>query len=257
VKAACATCALATLFAILLALPADAELLVSSLSNDVVKITSSFNGVELVLFGTVESDAADKPLRPSYDLVVTAIGPRQNLATWRKSRVAGIWVNAESRAYRNVPSYLAVLANRPFLDIAGEASLRREEIGLANAALPQQAAATTPADDAFRAAFLRLRKEDGFYFEDPKGVTFLTPNLYRASIFVPAEAQVGSYLVDVKLFADGAVVARSHSAFEIVTVGFEHFMALSAIDHGFLYGLATAAMAMMTGWFASIVFRRD
>ena len=77
------------------------------------------------------------------------------------------------------------------------------------------------------------------------------------AIDVPAEAPVGTYDVDVKLFADGAMIARTNSAFDIVKVGFERFIAGSAADHGLLYGLATAAMAIMTGWFASVVFRRD
>jgi uncharacterized protein (TIGR02186 family) len=88
-------------------------------------------------------------------------------------------------------------------------------------------------------------------------VTFLTPALFRASIPLPAEVPVGTYEVDVKLFADGAMIARTASAFEIVKVGFERFIAGSAADHGILYGFATAAMALMTGWFASVVFRRD
>ena len=90
-----------------------------------------------------------------------------------------------------------------------------------------------------------------------KGLTFLTPNLFRGAIEVPAEAPVGTYDVDVKLFADGAMIARTNSAFDIVKVGFERFIANSAADHGLFYGLATAAMAIMTGWFASVVFRKD
>ncbi|WP_447407653.1 TIGR02186 family protein, partial [Clostridium perfringens] len=31
----------------------------------------------------------------------------------------------------------------------------------------------------------------------------------------------------------------------------------SARQNGFIYGLVTAAMALMTGWMASIVFRKD
>ena len=31
----------------------------------------------------------------------------------------------------------------------------------------------------------------------------------------------------------------------------------NAREHGFLYGLATALLAVLTGWFASVVFRRD
>jgi hypothetical protein len=42
-----------------------------------------------------------------------------------------------------------------------------------------------------------------------------------------------------------------------VKVGFEQFIANSAHNHGWLYGLATALMALMTGWLGSVVFRRD
>jgi uncharacterized protein (TIGR02186 family) len=266
-RAVAARCTLAAWLALSPALPAGAERLVSSLSSNVVQITSSFTGVELVLFGTVENDGAPPPFPPpragegagrgSYDLVATVIGPRQNLVTRRKARIAGIWVNAESRTFLDVPSYAAVLSNRPFESIADAPALAREEIGIAYAALPPGVRAGAPAGDPFREAFLRIERERGLYSETTNGVTFLTPTLFRASIFVPAEAQVGSYGVDVKLFADGAVIARSHSAFEIATVGFERFITGSAIDHGILYGFATAAMAMMTGWFASIIFRRD
>ena len=254
-RAAAARCALAVWLVLTPALPAGAERLVSSLSSNVVQITSSFTGVELVLFGTVEPDAANGPPRPSYDLVATVIGPRQNLVTRRKARVAGIWVNAESRTFLDVPSYAAVLSTRPFESIADATTLAREQIGIANAALLPGAG--TVSDEPFRDALLRIKGDHGLYGENAEGVKFLTPTLFRASIFVPAEAQVGSYAVELKLFADGAVIARSQSSFEIATVGFERFVAGSAVDHGILYGLATAAMAMMTGWFASIIFRRD
>jgi hypothetical protein len=38
---------------------------------------------------------------------------------------------------------------------------------------------------------------------------------------------------------------------------FEQVVSAAAYDHGFLYGLATALMAVATGWLASVVFRRD
>jgi len=34
-------------------------------------------------------------------------------------------------------------------------------------------------------------------------------------------------------------------------------VAESAVNHGLLYGLTAAAMAMVTGWLASVMFRRD
>jgi putative transmembrane protein Alph_Pro_TM len=42
-----------------------------------------------------------------------------------------------------------------------------------------------------------------------------------------------------------------------VKVGFEQFVVEAARDHGLLYGFAAACMALLTGWIASVAFRRD
>src|SRR5258707_9433982 len=93
--------------------PAAAERLVASLSNHRVMVTSNFTGEELVLFGGIEQDGASRPRRSGYDIVVTVAGPRQTTITFRKERMLGIWVNADSRVFEDAPDYLAVLSNRP------------------------------------------------------------------------------------------------------------------------------------------------
>jgi len=242
------------------AAPAAAERLIASLSNHRVMVTSNFTGDELVLFGAIEQDTASRPRRGGYDIVATVTGPRQNLVTFRKERVLGIWVNYDSRVFENAPSYVAVLANRPLEAITNAETLRRLQLGLDRIVLVQRAAATIAEDapdDPFRRAFLRLESSRGLYREQANGVTFLTPALYRASIPLPAEVPVGTYDVDVKLFADGALIARTNSALEVYKAGFEQLVTTAAREHGFLYGLATALMALLTGWLASVVFRRD
>src|SRR5262249_19788631 len=136
----------------------------------------------------------------------------------------------------------------------------REQIGIADISLPQQTGsdpADTVPNEQFRQAFVRIKHERHLYGEVTNGVTFLTTTLYRASIFVPAEALVGNYDVDVKLFANGAWVAHTNSACEMGTVGFERFIATAGVEPGFVEGGVTAMMAAVTGWFASIIFRRD
>jgi len=240
--------------------PAAAERLTASLSNHRVQVSSSFTGEVLVLFGSIEPMPNDPPRRGGYDLIATVTGPRQNLVTFRKDRVLGIWVNVDSRTFDNAPAYLAVLANRPLENIASPETLRRLQLGLANVTLYQRGAVTiadSAPDDPFRLAFLKLRQKQQLYREATNGVTFLTPRLYRASLPLPAEAPVGNYDVEVRLFADGAQVARTNTAFEVYKSGFEQVLTSAAHEHGLLYGLATAMLAVFTGWFASVVFRRD
>ncbi|WP_027581409.1 TIGR02186 family protein [Bradyrhizobium sp. Ai1a-2] len=250
----------ALLAAILAGSPAGAERLIVSVSNHRVTVTPNYSGEELVLFGSVERDADTPPGRTNYDLVVTVIGPRADMVTRRKERRFGIWINSDYRQFLQVPSYLALFSNRPFDQIASAEVQRRQQLGLNNVLLMQRVGgdyADVVPNDIFRSAFVRLRSERGLYREETSAVTFLTPTLFRTTIPLPAEVPIGTYNVEIKLFTDGALVTKADTAFEIVKVGFEQFVANTARQNGLAYGLVTAAMALMTGWMASIVFRRD
>lgn len=240
--------------------PVAAERLVTSISRHQVLVNSSFTGTQIVLFGTIEQDNPATRPRPSYDLVVTLLGPRETVVTRRKERVFGIWANVAARTFVNVPSYLGILGNRPFAEIANRDTLRRLQIGLDYFLLPQQIGpdiADVVRDDPLRVNFIRLKKEHALYLELTNGVTFLTPTVFRAEIPLPAQAPFGSYDVQIKLLAGGAQLASASSAFEVIKVGFEQFVAMASRDYSLLYGLTAVMMGLFTGWFASVVFRKD
>ena len=239
---------------------ARAERLIASVSNHRVTVTPNYAGGELVLFGAVERDGATPANRGPYDIVVTISGPKTTMVTWRKQRVFGIWVNAEQRQFLDVPSYLAVFANRPFSAIAPSEVLRRQQLGIDNVILTQRVAedyADVVADDPFRRAFVRLREQQGLYREQTNAVTFLTANLFRTGIPLPGAVPIGTFTVNIKLLSGGALVASTDTAFEIVKVGVEQFVAETAHHDPLVYGLVTAMMALLSGWFASVVFRKD
>jgi uncharacterized protein (TIGR02186 family) len=238
---------------------AHSESLIVSVSNHRITVTPNYSGEELVLFGSIERDSKSRE-RADYDIVVTVSGPRADMVTRRKERKLGIWVNVDSREFIQVPSYLGIFSNRPIDDIAAPDVQRRQQIGLNNFFLPQRMGpdvANVVASDPFRSAFVRLRTSHGLYREQTSAVTFLTPTLFRTGIPLPAEVPIGTYDVDIKLLAGGMPIAKTETAFEIVKIGFEQFVANAARQHGLLYGLGTALMALMTGWFASVVFRKD
>jgi uncharacterized protein (TIGR02186 family) len=240
--------------------PALAERMVVSLSNNRVAVTSSFVGENLVLFGVIEPGPDRNALRLNYDLVVTMTGPSQTMRTRRKERVLGIWVNVDWREFVRVPSYLAILSNRPVEEIANAEVRRRLQIGLDNFLLTQRIGpdiADTVRDDPYRVAFVRLETLYGLYRQSSSAVTFLTPSVFRVAIPLPSNVPTGSYPIDVKLFSGGEMVARTSSNLEVIKTGIEQYLADASRNYGLLYGAATSMMALLIGWFASVVFRRD
>jgi len=97
-------------------------------------------------------------------------------------------------------------------------------------------------NDPFRSAFVRLRREHGLYREETSAVTFLTPTLFRTGIPLPAEVPIGTYDVEIKLFAEGALVTKTDTAFEIVRSASSSSSRTTAHQNGFVYGLVTAFM---------------
>jgi len=254
--------AVATVAALLAAgAPASAERLVATLSQHQVMVNSSFTGTSIVLFGTIEPDTpASRRRTTGYDLAVTVSGPKQTLVARKKERVLGIWTNMDSRTFVDVPSYLAVLSTQPFEQFTTADMIRQQRLGIDDILLPERVGpdiGDPGRGDVFRTELVRLKTQHRLYVQKTNGVTLLTPTVFRTEITLPAEAQIGNYDVDIKVFADRQLVARGASAFEIIKVGFEQFVATAARDYGFIYGLAAAMMAMVTGWFAAVVFRRD
>jgi uncharacterized protein (TIGR02186 family) len=238
--------------------PADAERLVTSVSTHRVLITSNFSGTELVLFGAIDGAPPDTQIG-AYDVVVSVRGPARSFVTRRKQRVLGLWVNMDSREFSQVPSYLAVMSNKPIAEIGAPELLRRYRIGLVNNVLPPAASdiIDVPPEDSFRGAFLRVKTNEGAYTADPKGVTFLTPRFFRAGVPIPGTAQTGDYQVETLLIAKGALLAQQQTAIEVVKTGFEAVIAQEARNHRFFYGLGTALLALLTGLIATLLFRYD
>lgn len=238
--------------------PAPAQELVTDVSSDAISIESTFTGAEIVLFGSIEHDARPVADGQGYDIIIVTRGPAQNIVARRKSRLAGIWVNREARHYVDAPSYLAILSNRPFDEIAEAEVLSRYQLGLERLILHTPDPDAPPGgENGFREAFLRLMRERAHYIEDAAGVEFLSPALFKASIPLPASVPVGIYRATVYLFGDGVVLARADQRIRIRKTGVEQLVSVMATEMPLLYGLVAVALAILSGWLAGIVFRRD
>ena len=110
-------------------------------------------------------------------------------------------------------------------------------------------------DDAGRIPGARQRER--LFTESEAGVRFLSPSVFRTTAPLPATAPVGAYDVEVVLLAGGVALARREERFDLVKSGIEQRIAAAARDWSLAYGLAAGALALISGWLASVIFRRD
>ena len=244
--------------ACLLASPAKAERMITSISSSRVLIASNYTGTELVLFGAIERDGTSVSRSGTYDIVVTVKGPAAPFVVREKMRMGLIWVNADQQKYAGLPGYLALLSSRPLAEVTSPQLRVRFQTGLMETIVPTGGGLVPHArQQSFHDALLRLKTSAGLFQEKDRGVVFLAPNLFRAAISLPATAPLGSYEAVAQLFADGALLATEKSNFEVLKTGFEARVAQAALTQNWLYGLVTVLLAVFFGWLAHYAFRRD
>ena len=198
--------ALAALVLVLAAAAAQADDLVSGLSQDQIQINSSYTGTDIVVFGAIQSS---DPTATSndHDIVVVVRGPGADMVVRRKVRVAGVWINRDAMTLSGLPAYYFVAATRPLKDIADEETRERYQLGL-ETLQPQSESTHSPAKaEPFRLAAIRERAREGLYQETSTGVEFLSYSLFRVRVPVPASVARGEYTAEVYLFRDGNIVS--------------------------------------------------
>lgn len=239
-----------------LALMAQAKpVLVPDVSARRIEIRYSFTGAQLLLFGAILYPRGRVPDEPP-DVAVVLRGPVEPILVREKQKIAGIWMNADSSRFRSAPAFYAVASSRPVKDLLDERTAAIYEIGLQNLQLSPGSGALPEKARRFEAGLIDLRRRDGVYSEDPRGVEITQGVLYRARIAIPSQVPVGTYTAETFLIQDKRVIAVATRDIYVGKTGFERWVSLVARRHEFFYGLAAVLMSVGLGWGAGIVFRR-
>jgi uncharacterized protein (TIGR02186 family) len=234
----------------LLALPAQAEDVVSGISQNVIQIRSNYTGSDIVVFGSVENSKAGQ----DRDVVVVVRGPDQEMTVRRRDRVAGVWVNRDAAHFEGLPGYYYLASTQPVARIAPPQVLAHYGVGVDFLYPPQVGSHHDPR--FFLEAARRHLKQLKLYAEAPGNIDFQSENLFSTHVPVPAAAPRGQYNVEVYLFRAGQVVSVQSTPLFVDAEGLERQLYNMAHNAPLLYGMACVFMAMLLGWISSVLFRR-
>lgn len=249
--------ALALLAGLSVSAEARGETLIVTLSTGEVQINSNFTGTAVTVFGAIERDAATIARPGAYDLAVVLKGPDQDVVTRRKEQFLGVWVNRAAATLGGVPAFYAVQSTRPLEAVAEASVLDRLELGLEHVTIaPEESIDPATAAD-FAAAFRRLKEESGLFAETAEAVRMLGTSVFQTTFVLPAHIPIGAYEASVYLFSDGALLGAATAPLTVSKTGFEQFMFVAAQRQPLIYGAAAVLLALLFGWLAGIIFRRD
>ncbi|MCV9962609.1 TIGR02186 family protein [Pararhizobium sp. BT-229] len=228
------------------------------ISTDEISITSDFRGADLTIFGAIDGFDANLLAQGKYNIVVALEGPKENSTVRKKERVFGIWINTNSMTFEMVPESYSLSSTRDIDTIAPPADMNNMGIGVNHMPLTPIGFIGDGSNlTEFRDAFRRLRETTGVYQRDPGGVQFISSSLFKASVRLPADVPNGVHIVRAYLFREGVFVAAKALPLRVVKTGLEQAITSAAHEQPFLYGITAVLLAVITGWLASIVFRRD
>ncbi len=239
---------------------ASQEKLVSTLSNSGIEINSSFTGEQIVVFGAITNSSGvvggtGEAGESDYEVAVVVRGPEEEIVARRKDRILGLWVNAASHSFFKVPSYYVAHMSGNLAAAANDKLLQQYKLGLQN--LNFVRSAYDPESHAFADAVIQIRKDKHLYIENPDAVEFLAPGVFRTTFELPTVIPVGTFRVSVFIFRDEKLISAQTENLVITKTGISDQIARFARSNGLIYGLLTVALAIATGWFAGIIFRRE
>jgi uncharacterized protein (TIGR02186 family) len=229
------------------AAPANGAAVLADLSSHIIGIGGGFTGDSVVLFGSTDGPG---------DIIAVVRGPERDMTVWRKAKVAGIWINADSVTFDNVPAFYAVVASRPVEQLIQPSVAALYKIGTAHLKYEPASPVSTERTRVFAKALTEQQEQAGLFVADIGRVRFLGERLFRATLSFPPNVPTGTYLVQVFLVRDGDVVSGQTTPLVVSKVGIDAAISDFAIRQSAAYGAIAIAVALAAGWLASLPFRR-
>ncbi|PCJ83031.1 MAG: hypothetical protein COA52_19465 [Hyphomicrobiales bacterium] len=251
---------LAILLAVLVLDTARAERIISALSAEKVEINSNFIGTDMVVFGSIERDAATVSRGAGYDIAIIMKGPPAHVVTRKKDRIFGIWINREARSFQSIPTFYALHSNKLTADLASQKLLAKKQIGMNNISFSLINGGTAQqqkADKEYIEAYRRLKANDNLFQVDNSSIDFLTNHLFKSTFHIPAKVPVGEYTIEFYLFNQGSLLAETKNTFQVSKAGFEQIVYDYSRNQSIAFGVVAVLLALFTGWFGGVIFRRD
>ena len=243
------------IFVLLIALVFDgvsakSSQIVVDLSENKVKVNSSFVGTNVMIFGTKKQ---------RENIVIVIFGPDEKITVRKKQRLGGIWVNGEKHEFQNIPGFYAIASTQPLNEITNPNLLKHYEIGIRNLIdnrLLSRGPEGNNSNKAFKEALIRGKKRRLLFLDNPLKINVVSDQLFKTSFHFPSNMSTGNYTVKVFSFQKKKFLSMTTKNISVEKTGVGADLFRFAKEQSALYGLLAIVIAMLSGWIAAVIFRK-
>ncbi len=209
-----------------------------------ILITSGFHGDVLGVSGRAPEDV---------DIVVRLSSAPSGETLDLKKKRGVLWLSVGKVRFERVPRLYIIRSSRPLEEILSPARQTQLDLGLNGLRSSIRVQQGVEAD-LFISEFLRMKRDNGLYDWVGGGVTREGGGRYRAEFSWPSNGPPGTYRIDAFAVNRGEAVSSASGTVVVRKVGAEEWVSRLAADHGLIYGLLSAALAMATGLAMNALF---
>lgn len=223
-------------------LPAHADQAVAlAVKPSDIDISASYRGTVLHVEGLAPQGSA---------IAARFVGASTDLALRQKGKVFGLlWMNLGTVHLHNVPSVFLVEASRPLADVGG-AALGLEAV---RKAVTVEEGTSDSLD--IPAELIKLKRQDGLYREETRGITVADNGSFRADIAIPSRMSPGEYRVEIFALRNGSISGSASAPVTVRLVGMPAWIDHMARDNSLLYGILSTLVAIFGGLAIGMIFQ--
>lgn len=108
----------------------DHETIQIIVTTNKITVDAHFDGRDLYIAGVLENIDPLYSRQNRYDIVVSLEGQTRPMVMREKKRNAGVWINADSLIFKNVPLFYSMVTTREIDDITNSEGYKRLGLGL-------------------------------------------------------------------------------------------------------------------------------
>ena len=230
-----------------------AQPIVTDVSSDEINITTNFDGTEIVVFGATDGTA-------NQDVALIVRGPKKRMEVRKKGQRSGIWMTTDRMVFRNVPSVYHVASSVPLSQLADDATLDFNQIGIEHLDFKTSRWTSRRTKKevvkTYRASLVENLVARDFYSDDANKITFKGGRLFKTKVQLPPEIPTGRYKVEAFLFQDGKAIAQEINTVDVRKVGFSARLNYYATNRSFVYGIIAVLVALIFGSTVGFLFKQ-